>query len=286
MRETKIAKPLFITAFIAALTAFLSFPSACLAAASTAFYSLETGVMTDSNVTAAEKDKDQRGDTMYNLRLTGGRRFQLGAFDSVSAQLALEECLHREYHGRTYTKAGLSAAWAHKFGIGPMKPVLTIGAGVSKRLYQYGGLDQRRYEFNARIKKRITNNVDVAASLNMESHRAKEADYNGNSRTLNLTVGVAAPAGARVELGYGQRRGDIMWYFSRATPPSWADYSDLFDMYEIPWDSQTQMISGTIIFPAGLDASVYAGIERQDTTWAWMSYPNDIFKIGYNKNFY
>ena len=268
-----------------ALASSLFLPVKCLAVSSSNILNFETGIRTDDNVTYAAEERDRLSDTVFSFRLTGGQRFQLGRFDSLSAQLDCERNLSRGYEGLNDLKGGIAAAWWHKFGIGPMKPLLTIGAAASKRDRRYNDLDERRYEFSAGLRQRLSEKIDITAALEHETHKTRDPVYNGNSGALNLTLGIAAPADARIQLGYGLRRGDVTWYFTSPTPLSWASMSGLFDMYYIPWYSETELISATVLYPLGLKSSAYLGLERHDTTWHTLSYPNNILKAGFNYNF-
>jgi len=285
IKTSVVPKRFLRSAFQAAPAALILIALNCARSAASDFLSLETGMLANSNITNAANKADRLDDTAFNFTLSGGRLVQLGPFNSLTAGLAFEESLHREYNGLTAHTGRLSLSWWHKFGIGPRKPVLTVGASVSGKDSRYSDLDEIRYETEIRVKERLSGVVDVTAAMNIESHRAGNRYFDGGATTLSLTLGMSAPADARVELGCSERHGDSIWYISS---PGWmrvGGFSGLYDMYYITWVSRTRLLAGTVFYPVGPASSVYAGFETRNTTWDGLSYPNNIVKLGFNHAF-
>lgn len=278
----KTAALLKITiAFIALAAIAMLSPPPAQALDISRFALLKVSINTDSDLSAAFKPYDQRGDAFLQTGLELGGRMQASLYDSFKYTFELENRAYREYYGLNRTSAGLALAWQHKYGIGRTAPFTVLEASAGRREFNDPERDATHFDATLTAVKIFNGGVSLSARFNMESWTGGNDTFNGNRYTAGISVGVPLPRSFHISVGYAQMRGDIAWHCSGFTipiPPS--SHEDVFDLYAYRRPSRTRMISSTLSYPLNNSTTAFITVERHDTVWSYKSYPNDILRAG------
>lgn len=277
--QTRYAALLMITLLLQA--------GAARAADVSPVFSVQAQVTHDSNFNRAAATADQASDLFQETLITYGRRYQLSSYNRFAATVDVKTEFHADYTRLNNLQIGLNASFSRRFGLGARVPWLRVGIGATRLEYRENLRDGMQYSGDIAVGKNLSDQLGVIVSHSRQSRTARGNDaYNGNGYTTAVTVNYAHDSGLRLSAGYAQRYGDVTFHCSNAfAPPAPVAREYTFDQYAYRRTSRTRLTSLNLNYPISDSATVFLGYERQDTTWFYKSYPNDILRVGLAKRY-
>jgi len=267
---------------IIALLSIMAFPGGIRALDYSRIANIRFDVTHDTNVSKASSPSDQADDTIAALSGSYGRRLQLNEADRVSVTVDFARIEYTEYNGMDNTRAGVSAAWFRKPGLGPRAPWLNVQASAARLGYRYDIWDGAEYTAAISAGKSFNDFFSLSAAHVVRDRTASTNDvYSGNSYTSSIVAGFSFRNGLRLSAGYGLSRGDITAHCIMPRRPSDPTlYEELFDSWAYRRVFKTQIYSLAASYPLGYTTTVFAGMERMEARRAARNYPLELFRMG------
>lgn len=157
-----------------------------------------------------------------------------------------------EFSALNRLSAGARATVRHKFGLGPMVPVLDAGVALTAVSFRESGRSGWRAEGFATLSQRLTESWRVAATANWESFTASHAPFDTHARRVGLetTYDVAETwqFGAGASRLHGQLVANAAWSvwgqaIGGALGPAIQQYYT-----SIPWEVSNTFGSGWVAY--------------------------------------
>ena len=169
-----------------------------------------------NNASNANLPGDQIDALRTRADLLASERYGLGRDDSLHPAFHAGAEWWPRYQGLTTGALGARVEWQHKFGMGPLAPVLALGGGGDFVAARESGRRGTEVLASLGVRKRFGNLWRAALVHEWSQHSARAAvfDRTGNETTLEVARDVTDVARFTFALRY--RSGDVISY---ATPP-------------------------------------------------------------------
>ena len=254
--------------------------------------SLTTTAVWESNVSNADRASDIIGAFQLRAELASTHRISLGRDDSllIGGRLAAEASPRFTDLGRA--EFGPTLAWAHKFGLGPFAPVVSVelaAGGVAARDSRRSGLAG-----SAALawRQRLDESTRFSVTYERARHDARATlfDRTGEEGSLGVTRDLASDWSLNATVRY--RRGDVLAF---ATPPR-ADLVALAKIRElnsafgrplIAYSLDAHTLGGALALNRTLGAAttLTLGYEYRGTTRQPVRYVNHLVSVALTRQF-
>lgn len=253
----------------------------------------------DDNLTRAQLGRDIKGDLALAVSTSGGPRFQLTDYDSLSLRGTLAATKYRHYEGLDNINAGLALGYRRKFGLGPYVPQFALTGSATRLEYDHRLRDGWLYAAEAEASKRVTERVALRAFVRSERRESDDVParvvpfiranvFDLSSRSAGIAADFAYDPRYLVSVGYTWHRGDIVSTTQRNLPIFLASsaiapdtvFGDNTYAYTMP--ARTRVFSIGVSREVGRQASVSLGYEYRDSRAdGGIDYSGNLFRATY-----
>lgn len=171
------------------------------------------------NISRTSNLPEQRDADLLEASLSATQSRQLSR--DWFAWLAAEASTHHErgFSLTDRTRLGVRAGARRKFGLGPQALTLDVDAAYAYQLARYDGDRGWRIETNARLSKRLGDNLRLGLSGGWRQTYARHAAFDLRQREAAVDVAWDFADGWQLTAGAGRFRGDIT---ANASGPTYA----------------------------------------------------------------
>ncbi|MCC4118506.1 hypothetical protein LLG90_24410 [Aromatoleum toluclasticum] len=253
----------------------------------------------DDNLTRAQLGRDIKGDLALSVSTSGGPRFQLTDYDSLSLKGTLAGTKYRHYDGLDNINASLALGYRRKFGLGPYVPQFALTGSATRLEYDSRLRDGWLYAAEAEASKRVSDRLALRAFVRSERRESDDVPervvpfiranvFDLRSRSAGIGADFAYDPRHLVSVGYTWHRGDIVSTTQRNLPIFLASSAIAPDpvfgdnTYAYTMQARTRVFSIGLSREVGHQSSVSLGYEYHDShADGGIDYSGNLFRASY-----
>ncbi len=171
---------------------------------------VEAGYSWDDNVTRARDEASKLTDSIFNLGLSYGRFFPLGANSRAAATLSFSGEKFRNYGGLGNASLGTQGEYQYRTSAAFDAVTFGIFARLSFDEFESGFRDGHRYSVGVNARRSLTDRIDVFAELAGNVRYAKSAVFDRRDISLRGNIDYALTKKSTIYLTGEFRRGDVV----------------------------------------------------------------------------
>jgi hypothetical protein len=249
-----------------------------------------TEVVYEDNLDRAARRADRVDDVAFVPALSVGYYFQLTDATSLTVTADARGSIYSDFSRLSNLTAGLTAALREKFGLGAFAPWVRILGSGAVLDYRDDVRDSSLITAGIQAGKRLTDRLDVRGGYLYETADANNPVFDQEDHTVWVKGGVSITPSAELTLGYALRWGDLVVHSAPVTGATATGRAIIVDTFNRPFVARriyatTHVLSAVLSYALTSHAAVLAGYEHQIAYGAVLTYPNNVFRVGFSYSY-
>lgn len=258
----------------------------------------ELGLVNDDNLTRSDYGYDKKSDTAIEAYANYGNFYDMKNNWGATASVFAQYVSYSKYTSFSSLLYGISASARKKLGLGPYSSSLRLSASFGIKNSQDNNRDSTTQDIGFGWSKRLNNQWQLAAGVNLDNTDAKAITYDTSGTTYYFSADYSINETLLLNLGVSQRKGDIISISNPSTNPNQSYLSlassgkNMIDRvfgnnltaYRI--NADTQILKIGLSYALNEKSSANISYENQNSKLPYgISYKNTILRANYAYSF-